>query len=150
MSDPLIPLLSRPLRGIMFKLASVLVFIIMQSLIKVVHVPAGETVFFRSAFAIPVIVVWLALQGQLATGFAAKHPVDHIWRGLMGTIAMGLGFAGLIGQGLQLSRRDALLVTALGTASAAFVGSDPRDGVDLSYRPLKKVRIVRAQLLGDG
>ena len=63
MSDPLIPLLSRPLRGIMFKLASVLVFIIMQSLIKVVHVPAGETVFFRSAFAIPVMVVWLTLQG---------------------------------------------------------------------------------------
>jgi peptidyl-prolyl cis-trans isomerase B (cyclophilin B) len=65
-------------------------------------------------------------------------------------LGLGLGFAGLIGQGLQLSRRDALLVTALGTASAAFVGSDPRDGVDLSYRPLKKVRIVRAQLLGDG
>ena len=65
-------------------------------------------------------------------------------------LGLGLGFAGLIGQGLQLSRRDALLVTALGTASAAFVGSDPRDGVDLSYRPLKKGWIVRAQLLGDG
>ena len=114
MSDPLIPLLSRPLRGIMFKLASVLVFIIMQSLIKVVHVPAGETVFFRSAFAIPVIVVWLALQGQLATGFAAKHPVDHIWRGLMGTVAMGLGFAGL--SYLPLPE-----VTAIGYASPLLV-----------------------------
>ena len=65
-------------------------------------------------------------------------------------LGLGLGFAGLVGQGLQLSRRDALLLTALGTASAAFVGSDPRDGVDLSFRPLKKVRIVSAQLLGDG
>jgi drug/metabolite transporter (DMT)-like permease len=52
-------------------------------------------VFFRSAFAIPVIVVWLALRGDLRTGFTAKNPIGHVWRGLMGTLAMGLGFAGL-------------------------------------------------------
>ena len=38
-----------------------LVFIVMASMIKVTsqHVPAGQVVFFRSFFAIPVIVVWL-------------------------------------------------------------------------------------------
>lgn len=87
----------RPLRGIALKLGSVLVFIIMSSMIKTTaaHVPAGQAVFFRSAFAIPVIVVWLALRRELSTGFRARKPIGHIWRGLMGTIAMGLGFAGL-------------------------------------------------------
>ena len=87
----------RPLRGISLKLGSVLVFIIMSSMIKTTaaHVPAGQAVFFRSAFAIPVIVVWLALRRELSTGFRARKPIGHIWRGLMGTIAMGLGFAGL-------------------------------------------------------
>ncbi len=87
----------RPLRGIALKLGSVLVFIVMSAMIKTTaaHVPSGQAVFFRSAFAIPVIVVWLFLRRELATGFKAKNPIGHVWRGLMGTLAMGLGFAGL-------------------------------------------------------
>lgn len=87
----------RPLRGIALKLASVLVFIVMASLIKATaqHVPAGQAVFFRSAFAIPVIVAWLVWRGELATGLRAHAPMGHLWRGVVGTLAMGLGFAGL-------------------------------------------------------
>lgn len=87
----------RPLRGIALKLASVLVFIVMSSLIKATaqHVPAGEAVFFRSFFAIPVIVAWLAMRRELSSGFKAVAPLGHVWRGLMGTLAMGMGFAGL-------------------------------------------------------
>jgi drug/metabolite transporter (DMT)-like permease len=87
----------RPLRGIALKLISVLVFIVMASLIKAVadRVPPGQTVFFRSFFAIPVIVAWLALQGELARGWRTRNPMGHVWRGLVGTAAMGLGFAGL-------------------------------------------------------
>jgi drug/metabolite transporter (DMT)-like permease len=87
----------RPLRGIAFKLASVLVFIIMASLIKATsaHVPAGQAVFFRSFFAIPVIVVWLLWRRELSTGLRANAPMGHVWRGVVGTMAMGLGFAGL-------------------------------------------------------
>ena len=87
----------RPLRGIALKLASVLVFIVMSSMIKATaqHVPAGQAVFFRSAFAIPVIVAWLAMRRELSSGFKAVAPLGHVWRGLMGTVAMGLGFAGL-------------------------------------------------------
>ena len=62
-------------------------------------------------------------------------------------LGLGFGFAGLVGQGLSLSRRDALACTALGTAAAQFIGSDPRDQPDLSYRPLTKVRIVSATML---
>lgn len=89
--------LQRPLRGIALKVASVVCFIVMASMIKATaaHVPAGQTVFFRSFFAIPVIVAWLAWRHELATGFRAVRPMGHVWRGMVGTMAMGLGFAGL-------------------------------------------------------
>jgi len=87
----------RPLRGIALKLASVLVFIVMAAMIKATaaHVPAGQAVFFRSFFAIPVIVAWLVWRRELATGLRASQPMGHVWRGGVGTLAMGLGFAGL-------------------------------------------------------
>ena len=87
----------RPLRGIAFKLASVLVFIVMASMIKSTaqHVPAGQAVFFRSLFAIPVIMGWLAWRKELRTGLKTVQPLGHVWRGVVGTLAMGLGFAGL-------------------------------------------------------
>jgi drug/metabolite transporter (DMT)-like permease len=91
------PSIQRPLRGIALKVASVICFIVMASVIKATaaHVPAGQAVFFRSFFAIPVILVWLFLRHELATGFRATNPLGHVWRGLVGTLAMGLGFAGL-------------------------------------------------------
>jgi len=87
----------RPMRGIGLKVASVLVFISMAALIKASsdHIPPGQAVFFRSLFAIPVIVIWLAWRRELATGLRTVNPVGHVWRGCMGTMAMGLGFAGL-------------------------------------------------------
>ncbi|MCA3443998.1 MAG: DMT family transporter [Rhodobacter sp.] len=87
----------RPLRGISFKIASVLVFIVMAALIKATsdHVPPGQAVFFRSLFAIPVIVGWLAWRNELGAGLRTAQPMGHVWRGFVGTCAMGLGFAGL-------------------------------------------------------
>ncbi len=87
-----------PLHGIFLKVASVTVFVAMASLIKAsagYGVPPGEAVFFRSLFAIPVIVVWLAMSGHLHDGLKTTQPMAHLWRGLVGTSAMGLGFAGL-------------------------------------------------------
>ena len=53
-----------PLKGIAFKLTSVMTFVVMASLIKATsaHVPPGEAVFFRSFFAIPVIIGWLCIR----------------------------------------------------------------------------------------
>ncbi|EAQ24459.1 MULTISPECIES: DMT family transporter [unclassified Roseovarius] len=87
----------RPLTGISLKLISVMLFITMSSLIKATaaHVPPGEAVFFRSFFAIPVILIWLTLRGDLRTGLRATSPMSHFWRGFVGTAAMGLGFAAL-------------------------------------------------------
>lgn len=106
----------RPLHGIALKVSSVIVFIIMSSLIKTTtnHVPPGEAVFFRSLFAMPVIIAWLAMRRELATGLKAHNPISHVWRGLMGTLGMGLGFAGL--GYLPLPE-----VTAIGYASPILV-----------------------------
>ena len=87
----------QPLRGIALKLLSICVFTVMATLIKATAdaVPPGQAVFFRSFFAIPVIVVWLIARGELRHGLDTANPMGHVWRGLVGTTAMGLGFAGL-------------------------------------------------------
>jgi drug/metabolite transporter (DMT)-like permease len=86
-----------PLRGIGLKVLSVVVFTLMAICIKAAapHVPPGETVFFRSFFAIPVIVGWLAWTRKLRHGLATAFPLGHFWRGLVGTSAMALNFTAL-------------------------------------------------------
>jgi drug/metabolite transporter (DMT)-like permease len=87
-----------PLQGILLKVGSVTMFVTMASLIKAAAaegVPAGEAVFFRSILALPVIFVWLVLRGDLRAGVKTVNPMGHFWRGLVGTSAMMLMFAGL-------------------------------------------------------
>jgi drug/metabolite transporter (DMT)-like permease len=86
-----------PLRGIFLKLASVAVFTAMAALIKATAdaVPPGQAVFFRSLFAVPVILGWLIATRDLRAGLRTANPLGHFWRALVGTAAMGFGFAGL-------------------------------------------------------
>lgn len=86
-----------PLRGIGLKILSVVLFTLMAICIKATapHVPPGERVFFRSLFAIPVILGWLWARHDLRHGLDTSHPLGHFWRGLIGTSAMGLGFTAL-------------------------------------------------------
>lgn len=81
----------------MCKLAAVVFFIIMATLIKASseRVPTGEAVFFRSFFAIPIILSWLAVRGELKTGLKTDNLTGHFWRGLVGTMGMSTGFAAL-------------------------------------------------------
>ncbi|MEM9012029.1 MAG: DMT family transporter [Pseudomonadota bacterium] len=87
-----------PLRGIFLKVLSVALFMVMASLIKAAAaegVPPGERMFFRSFFAIPVIIVWLMWRHDLRHGLDTKNPMGHVWRGLVGGTAMALGFTAL-------------------------------------------------------
>ena len=86
-----------PLRGMALKLSAVLLFVIMAALIKAASdvVPPGEAVFFRSFFALPIILGWIALRGELRTGLKTQNPTGHLWRGMFGVSAMACGFAGL-------------------------------------------------------
>ena len=88
---------SRPAMGVALKVMAIMLFVGMSAIIKATaeDVPPGQAVFFRSFFAIPVILIWLVQRGQLSVGLKAKNPMGHVWRGLFGTTAMGLTFAGL-------------------------------------------------------
>lgn len=126
------PTASSPFRGILCKCVSVATFTVMGAIVKATSegdmpIPPGQQIFFRSLFAVPVILIWLAWQGQLRDGLKTVQPMGHFYRGIIGTLAMFLGFWAL-----------ALLpfpeVTAIGYAApllvvifaAMFLGEDVR------------------------
>ncbi len=87
-----------PIRGIGYKILSVAFFVAMATCIKAGAadgVPPGQAVFFRSLFAIPVIVGWLIMKHDLAHGLETRNYMGHLWRGLVGGTAMALGFTSL-------------------------------------------------------
>ncbi len=87
----------RPGLAVALKVTAIFWFMIMAALIKATSedVPAGEAVFFRSFFAIPVILIWLAMRRELRNGLITRNPMAHVARGILGTSAMGMTFAGL-------------------------------------------------------
>ena len=106
---------NNPGRAIALKTGAIFLFIVMSALIKIAsdEVPPGQAVFFRSFFALPLIVAWLWQQGHLHDGFKANNIMGHVWRGLIGTSAMGLTFGGLA----MLPLPE---VTAIGYATPMF------------------------------
>ena len=86
----------KPLRGILLMVGAVTVFTVMSAFIKAAdRVPAGQAMFFRSVFALPFVLSFLAARGELRTGVQVRRLKAHLVRGLAGACAMGLGFAGL-------------------------------------------------------
>jgi len=83
--------------GIALKLASVVLFVVMSALIKATteDVPTGQAMFFRSFFALPVILGWLMWRHDLRIGLRTSRPMGHVWRGLIGVCGMGFGFSSL-------------------------------------------------------
>ena len=83
------------MRGPLLITIAVGIFTVMTAFVKAADMPAGQAVFFRSTFALPIIFAWLWRQGDLRHGLSTKHPRQHLVRALAGSSAMGLGFAGL-------------------------------------------------------
>jgi drug/metabolite transporter (DMT)-like permease len=79
-----------------------------------IRYPVGEVVFFRSAFALLPLLVWLKWQGDLVNAVRTKNVVGHFKRGLIGTSGMYLSFAALS----HLPLHDAI---AIGYASPLIV-----------------------------
>jgi len=85
-----------PLRGILLMILSVTVFTVMASFIKAAErIPAGEAVFFRSVLTIPILLLWFGAQGRVVEALRTHDWKGHARRGIVGTLAMGLSFAGL-------------------------------------------------------
>ncbi len=106
---------NRPGQAIALKVVAVFLFMVMAAMIKAgtEDVPAGQALFFRAFFSLPVILIWLWWQHDLRDGLIPRKLSGHIWRGVFGTTAMGLTFAGLMI--LPLPE-----VTAIGYATPIF------------------------------
>ena len=59
------------------------------------HAALGQMIFWRSALALPPIVAYLALRGQLGLSIRTKRPGKHLIRGILGCIVMALNFTAL-------------------------------------------------------
>lgn len=92
------PMPASPIRGILLKVASVCLFVCMQTFIKMAgtEVVPGQVTFYRSAFALVPIIAYLAVRHQLRGAFQTTNPFGHFKRGILGILAMGLGFYGLL------------------------------------------------------
>lgn len=83
-------------RGIVLMVIAISLFTFMGAFIKAAaRVPAGEAMFFRAGFALPVILLWVRWRGGWRDGLRTSSIRPHAVRAIAGTLAMGLGFAGL-------------------------------------------------------
>jgi drug/metabolite transporter (DMT)-like permease len=118
----------RPLIGIALKVASVAIFVCMQTSIKLAgELPAGQIVFFRSFFAVLPVLALFAWRGELRSALSTRHPFSHIARGLVGVCAMASGFFALtrlpLPEAITLNYAQPLLVVVF---SALFLGETIR------------------------
>lgn len=129
----------KPLLGISLKILSALFFTMMSATLKILtaRYPTGEVMFFRSAFAMIPLLLWLGLRGDLPNALRTNNIFGHFKRGLFGAVSMFLGFAALF----YLPLHDAI---AIGYASPLMV-------VILAAILLKeKVRIYRWSAVAVG
>ena len=87
----------RPLLGITLKILSALAFTLMSAAIRQMSsvYPTGELVFFRSAFALVPLIVWLAARRELPSAVRTANVTGHFKRGLIGGCGMFCGFLAL-------------------------------------------------------
>jgi len=86
-----------PLFGIGLRLGATIAFAVMAALIKLASdrgVNAPELVFYRSAFALPPLLVWILASGS-RDRWRTKRPMAHLTRGAIGLTSMFLSFGAL-------------------------------------------------------
>lgn len=86
-----------PFAGILYKIGATLGFAAMAASIKAAGegYPVGEVVFFRSAFALPPVLIWAWIAGNLGDAWRTKNPWLHASRSTIGIAAMAMSFIAL-------------------------------------------------------
>lgn len=85
---------NRVLLGIALKVVAVLMFTVMLSLSKgYQHYPLAVIIFYRSFFALAVLVVWLAWRGQFPRAIYTRRLPAHLVRAIAGIGSMFFMFA---------------------------------------------------------
>ncbi len=85
-------------KAISLKLVSALLFAFLSAFIRYLGetgVPVGQSVFFRSAFAIIPVVLIYAWRRELMSAVVTSRPLGHLGRGAISVAGMFLNFAAL-------------------------------------------------------
>ncbi len=85
-------------KAISLKVASALLFAFLSAFVRFLGeggVPVGQTVFFRSAFAIVPVVIIFAWRRELMSAVRTSRPLGHLGRGTISVVGMFLNFAAL-------------------------------------------------------
>jgi drug/metabolite transporter (DMT)-like permease len=100
-----------PRLGIILRVASGVLFAGMVICVKAVSedIPLGEIVFFRSAFAIIPLVIFLWVRREFPQGLATKRPMGHLLRASFGALALFASFASIA----RLNLAEAVLIAQL-------------------------------------
>jgi drug/metabolite transporter (DMT)-like permease len=75
---------------------SALLFAVLSACVRYAgeqHIPLGQVVFFRAAFAILPVVVIYAWRDELVDAIRTRRPLGHLGRGLISIAGMFLNFA---------------------------------------------------------
>lgn len=79
--------------------AAALSFSLMYALMKwaatLQPLSAGEMVFYRSLFGLPVVLLWVFGTGSGLAAISSRRPMVHVWRGALGVSGIFLIFQGL-------------------------------------------------------
>lgn len=108
--------------GILLRILSTLAFATMGVCIKALGdvIPLGQVVFFRSAFALLPLVIFLWWCGDWPRGLVTRHPVGHVVRCLLGATAMFTSFATIrllpLAEATMLSYLAPVMLALLGWA----------------------------------
>jgi drug/metabolite transporter (DMT)-like permease len=109
-----------PVVGIALRILSGFLFAGMSICIKTISadVPIGQIVFFRSAFALIPLVIFLRMRGEFPQGLATKRPLSHLLRSSLGAAAMFASFASIA----RLPLAEATLLSYLSPTFTSLAG----------------------------
>jgi drug/metabolite transporter (DMT)-like permease len=108
----------KPGLGIFLLVASTVLFSVLWCLIKALseRYSVYEVSFFRNLFAIPPVMLMVAMHGGLPS-LRVRHIYGHVWRAVVGVVSMVLGFVSYhlmpLADAIAISFAAPLLVTAL-------------------------------------
>lgn len=85
----------KPIKGIVLRVLSGALFTGMLVCIKAVsdEVPVGQSIFFRSLFALFPIVIFLMIRREFPKALATRRPLGHLLRSGLGAAAMFFSFS---------------------------------------------------------
>ncbi|MGQ0659573.1 DMT family transporter [Sphingosinicella sp.] len=116
-----------PLFGIGLRLGATIAFALMAALIKLAAdhgVNAPELVFYRSLFALPPLMVWIAASRNPGR-WRTQRPIAHLTRGAIGLTSMFLSFGALTLLPLAEAVTLSFIAPLFAVALSALILSEP-------------------------